>query len=265
MKIVSVTCFMLLSVCFVSFAQSPVTTAATSTQALQLLRQALAALSPNITTSDVTLTGSVHYIAGSDDENGTATLKALVTGASRMELDLPSGKRSEIRSLTGNAPAGQWVDAAGVSHTIAQHNLFNEPSWFSPVATIIRVLATPGYAATYVGAETLDSQGVQHISVSQQPLDATYASQLVPHLSQIDLYLDATTSLPAAIAFTIHPDNNALVDIPVKVTFSDYRAVSGTQVPFHVQRFLNNGLFLDLQFQSASINSGLSLSSLGIQ
>src|SRR5579862_7846213 len=102
MKIVSVTCFFLLSVCFVSFARAPVTTVATSTQALQLLQQALTALSPNITTSDITLTGSVHYIAGSEDENGTAALKSLASGASSMDLSLPSGTRSEVRNVTAN-------------------------------------------------------------------------------------------------------------------------------------------------------------------
>ena len=39
-----------------------------SSQALSILQRALAALSPNITTQDITLSGSAHYIAGSDDE-----------------------------------------------------------------------------------------------------------------------------------------------------------------------------------------------------
>ncbi len=76
----------------------------------------------------------------------------------------------------------------------------------------------------------------------------------------MDFFLDSTTFLPAVTTFNIHPDNNALLDIPIEVRFSDYRAVNGVQVPFHVQKFLNNGLILDLQFQTAALNTGLATS-----
>jgi hypothetical protein len=244
-----------LSTLFSSAAQAPVSA---TPQALQLLLNALAALSPNVTTRDVTLSGSAHYIAGSDDETGTATLKAIATGVSRVDLSLSSGPRSEVRNLSVDPPTGSWSGPDGISHDITYHNLLNEPSWFSPVAAISRAIASPISVAVYVGAETLDSQSVQHVSVTQEPLAAAFAPTILPHLTKVDLYLDSTSFLPAAMAFDIHPDDNALLDIPVEVRFSDYRTVNGTQIPFHVQKFLNNGLTLDLQFGSAAINTGLS-------
>jgi len=45
----------------------------------------------------------------------------------------------------------------------------------------------------------------------------------VQRLSQTDLYLDSTTLLPAAMTFNIHPDDNALLDIPIEIHFSEYR------------------------------------------
>jgi hypothetical protein len=80
------------------------------------------------------------------------------------------------------------------------------------------------------------------------------------HLSKMDFFLDPTTFLPAAVTFNIHPDNDAGLDIPIEVRFSDYRAVNGVQVPFHVQKFLNNSLVLDLQFATAVLNTGLAAS-----
>ena len=47
-------------------------------------------------------------------------------------------------------------------------------------------------------------------------------------------------------------------DVPVEVRYSDYRQVNGVSVPFHVQRYLNNGLVLDFVASQATINSGLS-------
>src|SRR5260370_25441067 len=61
----------------------------------QYLRQALAALNANTPTSDVTLSGSAHYIAGIDDETGTATLTAIVA-ASRIDLNRSSRPRREV-------------------------------------------------------------------------------------------------------------------------------------------------------------------------
>jgi hypothetical protein len=75
MKIVIGLCSWLLVWSLGSFAQAPVTTttaASSVTQAIQLLQQALTALSPNISTRDITMSGTVHHISGSIDENGAS-------------------------------------------------------------------------------------------------------------------------------------------------------------------------------------------------
>jgi hypothetical protein len=149
-----------------------------------------------------------------------------------------------------------------VSHAIAYHNLVIEPSWFSPVAAIFRTIANPNSVATYIGAETLGAQSVQHISVAQLPPASSLAPDIFPHLTQIDLYLDSSTFLPAAMTYNVHPDGNELVDIPVDVGFSDYRNVNGSQVPFHIQKYLNNGLIIDFQAASVALNTGLAPSAL---
>jgi hypothetical protein len=239
-------------------------TGSASPQAIQLLQQSLAALNGTTVVRDITLSGSAHYIVGSDDETGTATLKA-ITGASRVDLSFSSGSRSEVRNQLSDPPTGSWSGPDGVSHTFADHNLFNEPSWFSPVAALSRLSISSQSVFSYVGAETLESQTVQHISSNQLPLASAIVPPLVSHLTQVDLYLDSSTLLPAAITFDTHPDDDELVDIPIEVRFSDYRPVNGAQIPFHVQKFINNSLVLDLQFDNATLNSGLSLAALTIQ
>jgi len=231
----------------------------TSPQAAQYLRQALASLDGSTSVSDVTLTGTAQRIAGSDDESGTATLKA-IAGASRMDLNLSSGPRSEIQNSSGGSPVGSWSGPDGVTHAMSFHNLLTDPAWFFPAFPIAHGLSA-GYVATYVGLETRDGQGVEHLAISQaSSLQTPSGAPTMGHLSQMDFFLDSSTLLPAAVTFNTHPDNNALLDIPIEVRFSDYRAVNGVQVPFHVQKFLNNGLILDLQFQTAVLNTGLAAS-----
>jgi hypothetical protein len=206
--------FVLLIILSVSFLertpalQAPISGA----QALKLLQQAYAALNPGTPTTDVTLSGSAHRIAGSDEETGTVVLKA-VTGASRIDLSLPSGEQIEVRN-----------------------------------------------------GSTRNNVIVDHLTISQGFAALPSAqSAALQRLSQIDVYLDAGTLLPSTMTFTIHPDNDELLDIPAEISFTDYRLVNGVQIPFHVQKSLNNSLSLDIQFQNVSINSGLSAKDFLIQ
>jgi hypothetical protein len=236
----------------------PQTPAATtsSSQAATLLSQAAAALTGSTLVNDVTLKGTVERIAGSDDEFGTAILKAVSNGSSRLDFTFPSGTSSEVCNLFA-APVGMWSGPDGLSYGLAFHNLLTEPAWFSPSVAVQRRVS-PGFISSYVGHESLNGRGVEHVSVSQSaPFPDPPGSPTHTHLSQVDFYLDSITLLPAIISFNIHPKNDAFLDFPVQILLSDYRSVSGVQTAFHVQKFLNNSLVLDLQFQSASINSGL--------
>ncbi len=228
-------------------------------QATVLLQRALAALTGGHPLTDVTLSGTAERIAGSDDESGTVVIKAIAAGASSVTLSLPSGTRSEIENCSSLPPIGLWSGPDGMPHAIAFHNLLTGPAWFFPAFTIAQGLSTLGYVTTYIGPETHNGQAVQHVSVSQPSLlsDASGGPSST-HLTLIDIFLDASTLLPSAVAFNTHPDNNAALDIAIEIRFSNYTPVSGVQIPFHVQKYLNNSLFLDLQADSAVLNSGLS-------
>jgi hypothetical protein len=236
----------------------------TSSLPLLYLQQSLSQLVRNTSISDVTLTGSVRRIVGSDDQSGTVTLKALSSGAARCDMSLSSGTLTEIYNSSSSVPTGAWSGPDGLSHPIPFHNLLAEPAWFFPAFAVSRRLAA-GYAVTDLGQVTYSGQQVEHISVSQNP-PSQYPDgpPSFQHLTQIDFYIDSQTQLPAGVAYNTHSDRNALLDIPVEIRFSDYRSVSGIQAPFHIQKFLNNSLLLDIQLQTVSINSGLSASSFSL-
>jgi hypothetical protein len=276
-------------------AQEPVPTsapAASDPQAVALIQRSLAALTGGAPVSDVTLTGTVRRIAGSDDETGTATLEATSIGDSRADLSFPSGNRSEIRNhsavplpgslpstlpqsiLQAAQPVGAWSGPDGVMHGMASHNTLSDPAWFSPAHTLTNA-ATQNYVLSYVGQLTLSNgQSVVHISASRPapnvsqpppgPPGMSFAA-FMQRLSQMDFYFDPSTSLPIALAFNTHPDGNALVDLPVWIQFSNYQSVGRVQVPMHVERYLNNNLVLDFQFTNAIFNSGPSATTFQLQ
>lgn len=245
--------------------QTATSTTQSSPQALTLLSQSLAALTGSQAVTDITLSGTARRIAGSDDESGTATVKALAGTGARIDLSLPSGSRSELRNTSSAEPVGSWSGPDGVQHAISNHNLFTDPGWF-PAFAISSLLSAPNAVITYLGPETHDGQSVIHIRASQQfQFGSAQTTSLMQHLTQTEIFLDPNTNLPVALAFNTHPDNDAGLDIPVEIRFSNYRSVSGTQIPFRVQKFLNNSLLLDLQFTSAQPNGGLSAGLFNVQ
>lgn len=249
--------FVLVCSCF-----SPVRAQTTTSapQPLPVLQQAYAAMAGTATVNDITLTGTAQRIAGSDDETGTVTYKA-IAGSSRLDLSLSQGTRSEIRGIVANGPGGNWIGPDGVVHETSNHNLLTDAGWF-PLFTLSNLISSKNAVLTYVGPETKNGVSVVHIISTQQfPSVAAKSAPFWQHLSQMDVYLDASTLLPFALDFNLHPDDNASFDIPVEFRFSDYRSTASLKIPFHIQQYLNGSLLLDVQFQTASLNSGLSSSS----
>lgn len=237
-----------------------------SMQAMPILQRSLGVLRGATTIKDVILTGTARRVAGSDDETGTAVLKALATGEARMDLGFPSGQRSEVWANSVKGQTGQWAGPDGKAHAISAHNLMTDSSWFFPSLTLSKWLSTPGYTVSLVGQESRNGEAVEHVTVSllasALPADI---SAIFQHLSRTEIYLDSTSGLPVALAFNVHPDNDSVLDIPVEIRLSDYRALNGAQVPFHVEKYLNNNLILDLHFDAVTLNTGLSVSDFQVQ
>lgn len=230
------------------------------TQALQASLQAMIG-SSNV--QDVTLNGTAEAIAGSDDETGSFVFRATATGSSRVDLGLTSGTRSETRQPGNGSPSGSWSNALGGPFPLAQHNLLTGYDWAFPAFIETQMLTNSAIIVTFVGQEG----ALLHLTATQQPPSglSAAAGATAQHLTQFDLWLSTSTFLPAQLTFNIHPDNNAGMDIPVEVQFSNYQNLGGIMIPGHIQKFVNNTLALDAQIQTAVINSGLSASTFTIQ
>jgi hypothetical protein len=238
-------------------AQTTPTTPTSDPQAVALATQSYSALVGTTQINDATLSGTIVRTAGSDIGTGTVTLKALGTGQSRLDMNLSNGTRSEIRNLSSGLAQGFWIAPNSSAHTAARHNNDTDAAWFFPALTVLSQASNSSYLFTYVGQETRNGTTVQHIRVAQNISSTVDPTGLTVRLSTEDIFLDATSLLPVALAFNAHPDNNALANIPVEVDFSNYQLVNGVKIPFRIQQFFNGTLFLDITVQSAALNSGL--------
>jgi hypothetical protein len=224
-------------------------------QGVALLGRSLAALVGATPVHDITLTGSVTRIAGSDDETGTGRLEAMVGGRGRLDLSLPSGARREVRGVSGDLAQGHWSGPDGAWHEMAMHNAQTDGSWFYPGFLMAQALSNPSFGVGYAGRDARDGVEVDHVIVWKQP--ALDRGAMIRRLSQTDFYLDPASGLPLATSFAIHPDNDAGVDIRAEIRFADYRSVNGVQVPFRIQKLVQGSLFLDIVISQAAINTGV--------
>ncbi|HEV3419519.1 MAG TPA: hypothetical protein VG075_04390 [Candidatus Acidoferrum sp.] len=228
------------------------------------MAQSAKALTGATAVNDATLAGTAEWIAGSDDEAGTVSYKG-VSGPYRLDMTLRNGTRSEIVSPVSGAPAGHWIGLDGISHPMADHNLMVDAGWF-PAFTLGNLLSSATTILSYLGQETRNNSQVIHIIASQQfPQLSGDPAALMQHLSQVDIYLDPSTLLPVCYVYNSHPDNDARLDIPTEIRYSNYQKIGGAQVPLRVQKSMNGSTVLDLQFQSAALNTGISVAQINAQ
>jgi hypothetical protein len=233
---------------------------ASNPQAVAYAAQSIVAMAGSTTISDVTLTGTVTWNDGAD--TGTATLRALGTGESRMDLALTSGTRTEIRDASTGTALGQWL-AQGTSGLFASQNCMTDAVWFFPALGALA--AGPNVVLSYIGQESRNGGTVQHIqSYVYQSGQSSGSGPTTQQLSTMDFYLDARTLLPVAVAFSMHPDDNAGTNLSAEVDFSNYQTVNGVAAPMHIQRYLQGNLVVDIAVSNASFNTGLALSTFAI-
>ena len=244
---VALTCF--------AFAQNQPPTS--DPQAVAYAAQSVAALTGGTSIGDATLTGTVTWY-GSGTDAGTATLRALGAGESRMDLALTSGTRTEIRDAQTGPLLGQWFAPNNTSGYFAFQNCWTDAPWFLP--ELGSLAAGQNIVLSYIGQETRNGETVQHIQsyvYQSNPLGLNPSPQ---QLSTMDFYLDAATLLPASVIFNAHPDNDATANLLVEVDSSSYQTFNGVVVPTRIQKYQQGNLLMDMTVTGASFNTGLSLS-----
>jgi len=226
-------------------------------QALALAGLALQALN-GASLSDATLQGTANFTAGSDEDSGTFTVELKGNQESKAVLNLSGGTRQEVRNAQSGGPQGVWIGADGQKHTMALHNCWTDASTLATAFTLQDVVSDLQTAASYLGQATWNGITVDHLQFSHiVPGQSQQMTAEIQALSAIALYLDATSHLPVALDFNIHPDNDLSLNIPVEIQFSNYQQVKGVSMPTHIQKLIQGTLTLDLTITRVTTNSGL--------
>lgn len=223
-------------------------------------QQAMAALTGGNPVNSVSEGGSVTRGAGNNQELGTITLQSTGIMTDQIAISTNAGNRSETRSWDGSLPSGQWTGLDGQPHQMAQQNCWTDAVWFFPALSLLSDYSDPSLVFTDLGQQRYSGGFVEHIQVYRDPSNwPDGPQQVLQRLSTVDYYLDSQTSLPVAMSFSAHGDQNVNYDVPIAVVFSQYQSIGGIQIPFQVTELLNGSAFLQITITSAVPNGqGLS-------
>jgi len=235
-------------------------------QALNLVSQAMMALTGGTVVSDVTLNGTATWNVASLSETASATLIAKGTGESRFDMTLSEGPRSEIRNDASSGNLGELIASDGSAYPWGLENCLVNAVWFFPQLSVLGAMGDSSLIFSYIGPETRNGTAVQHIRSYRYIVGATpEATALNQQLSTMDIYLDATSMLPSAFVFNIHSMDEIDPGLSVEVDFSGYQSVNGVKVPYRIQRYVGGNLGLDFSVTGVQLNSGVSDSLFAIQ
>jgi hypothetical protein len=209
--------------------------------------QAMAALTGGNTVSSVNESGTITWTIGNNQGTGTLTLQSSSDMSSEIQLTTSAGNRTETRSWPsdGNGPVGQWTDLNGQPHNMAQQNCWTDAVWFFPALSLLSDYSDPSMVYVDLGQTQYNGQTVEHVQAYRQFLQS---------LTTVDYYLDSQTSLPVAMAFYVHGDNDINANIPVTIAFSDYQAIDGVQAPFQISRSINGQPLYQITISSVTVN-----------
>jgi hypothetical protein len=202
----------------------------------------------------IVLSGIAEWIAGSFHENGTAQLQANADGSTNVQFNLGKASRTETQTLTDTSRCCQWTDSTGKTHEIVGANCLTSVPWFAPGLVIQPSAQLPAIIVSTDDGDVAKGDSSAHqisYSLNLAAKNEAFAKR-IRKTSTTNIFFDPQTFLPTSLEYAIHPDDDDLQSLDVKVVFSDYRSIAGVMLPFHIERFVNNTLQLKLDISNAS-------------
>jgi hypothetical protein len=229
--------------------------------AITMLQESSQLLGPQATSTlnaqnSVVVSGTYQDL--SDPTSASFAVRAKILGANqvRWEFDQPSGTVATVVSS-----AVGWRTGPDGTVGLALGDMMGRQLEALPFLALADWLADPNVTLMDVGPETIDGIQLHHVTLAHpyrlEPsgtLHSTYQT-----VSTCELYFDTTTNLPARMRFKQYP-RDIRVSVPIELTFSGYKQLSGFQVPTTVGYSINGHVVGEYHFDSIALNASVAAS-----
>lgn len=220
-------------------------------RALAVLQQSILAMGGAVP-ADSVASGSVRIVEGSSTETGT--IRILTRGTKQTLEDVQTtGSRRMVTYTSGVASEGDARSSKLVSLELA---VTSQSACF-PLPLLMGILDDQSMAYEYMGTDQ-----VNRVTAHRIRFWKSFASnpklQHLAGFSVKEIWIDATSGLPHKLAYERRAGRGAQPGIPVEITYSEYRNVSGVLYPLQIHKSLNGTPWVTITIDSVSLNTGLS-------
>ncbi len=211
------------------------------------------AFSAGVPVRSVALSGDARWHAGGTNDVGTATITISSSGAAQLELSLSVvGSRLESQDAIGPAMACRWSGADKVVHKLNMTTCGQPTVWYMPNVPLQSASLPSGISMLDLGTQTLADSNYHHVRLQFAiPFDVSSKGDTQTQSNTMDLWLDPVSQLPAVLQFRLPTDRGSSNTSLIEVHYSNYHNVSGVQIPYQIERFINGTLNLEISVTSA--------------
>jgi hypothetical protein len=190
------------------------------------------------------------YSRGEEMETGTAVL----VGMGLKKFHLTATFKDETRSWLWNDGRGYFLSSRSGVDVIGRHNLAVLESMVLPTQKIIALLDAPLRTVQLVESTALGNTPVYRIRVTRKARDVKEAAALGKSSFVSDILVDQQTLAILAIEDTMHANSNTRDAFQHRLTYGNYRDVSGVWIPFSISEEITGQRCWTLQLDSAETN-----------
>jgi hypothetical protein len=235
-------------------------TATKEPQAVSILNQALAAaggVSAVKSITDYTATGNVTY-HWNPEARGTVTVRGLGSGQLRVDANLPRGVHSSVVSEGQTATKAEdgTLSQYPPPYPVPSSDAFPyQPPMFPgslviPHSQLVVVLNASRFSLIYKGVVQVDGHAVHDIQAQIVFPWQTQPDSMTEYHT-VDSFID-TTTLQLVMTQDLIPNH-----VVHQIRYSDYRTVSGVQVPFSIGEEMGGQKTWEIRLDGANFNTGL--------
>jgi hypothetical protein len=235
---------------FAAAQQPPTSTPQRDAQAVAVLSQSISIMG-RVPPTDSVATGTVTIVAGSSTNTGTVRILTRGTDQTSEEIQTSQPLKKVVYSR------GMASEVVGVTvRPLNMELVVTSQSPDFPLALLSGAVNDSATALQYVALENVNGAQAHHIRIWKS-FAASPSLQHLAEFSAKDSWIDATTSLPRKLSFYRRSALGASPRIPVEISFSDYRNVSGLFYPFLIKKSFNGTPWTTIAIQSVAFNTGL--------
>jgi hypothetical protein len=219
-------------------------------QAVAVLVSAFKALGGNLP-ADSVATGNIQIVAGSRTETGT--IRILTRGFDQTVEDIQTAETH--RSVVYSKGLATQVDGS-TAKPLQLELAVTSQSPDCPIAFIGSALNNTNVGMAYLGLESLNGTSAHHIRIWTLPPTVKGMEHLAD-FSAKNLWIDAATGLPVKVAYARREALGASPAIPLEISYSEYRNISGVQYPFHIEKSYNGTPWMTITINTVQFGRGL--------